>query len=47
MIIKPDNHFTIIGQLIHSEKKITRTTAYLARMKTMIDWIPLVKIVGT
>jgi len=37
---------TLADQLFHPEKQNTRTAAFLAKMESVIDWKPLVRIVN-
>jgi len=46
-MIQKDNQRTLADQLFHPEKQNTKTAAFLAKMETVIDWIPLVKIVAS
>lgn len=45
-MIQKDNQRTLADQLFHPEKQNTKTAVFLAKMETVIDWIPLVKIVS-
>lgn len=38
---------TLADQLFHPEKQNTKTAAFLAKMESVIDWNPLVKIVSS
>ena len=46
-MIQKDNQRTLADQLFHPEKQHTKTAAFLAKMETVIDRIPLVKIVAS
>ena len=46
-MIQKDNQRSLADQLFHPEKQNTKTAAFLARMDSVIDWKPLVKIVSS
>lgn len=45
-MIQKDNQRTLADQLFHPEKQNTKTAAFLAKMDSVIDWVPLVKIIA-
>jgi hypothetical protein len=45
-MIQKDNQPSLADQLFHPEKQNTKTAAFLAKMDSVIDWVPLVKIIA-